>query len=667
MTSPTLPSTSSLSVDTPAQVMSPEGSGLSKEQEKQLLSWVLDQHKRCRNDRLGVERQWYMNLAFYFGKQNVKMLSTAASSTGFRLTTPPAPPWRVRLVVNKIRPMVRVMLAKTTSQKPRFTVVPATTEDNDIASARVAEQIFDHTYAAKNVKRVLRRAEWWAIICGTAFIKDYWNPNEIDKSSQQQGDIEIEHVSPFHVFVPDLLEEELENQPYVIHQSMKSLEWVERAYGKKVAKATNVKSTNDILEDSFLSMVGAQNASSSKDNVLMLECWIKPGHPILKEGGMVTVVGEQIVQVVNGYPYVHGEFPFSKLDMIPSGKFYADSVITDIIPIQREYNRTRSQIIEAKNLMGKPKLLAAKGSINPNQVTSEPGQVILYTPGFPEPKEMAHAPLPSHVLQEVQQLQEDLDDISGQHDISRGKNPSQVTAATALSFLQEQDDTKLSDAITSIEESLEKVGRHILSHVSQFWTTQRTVQIVGADGSFDAQVYKGDSLGGNLNVRVEAGSALPQSKAAKQAFVMDLIKLFPQYADKGLELLEIGGIERIYEEYLTDKRQSQRENIKMSSGVPVEANDWDNHQVHIDIHNTFRKSQEFEMLPDEIKVMFQQHVDLHYVASGLKAAPGMALMPGGMGMGGDPSVMGQFPVGIPGVPPQDPSQLGQAPAGPPPM
>lgn len=402
----------------------------------------------------------------------------------------------------------------------------------------------------------------------------------------------------------------------------------------------------------------------------MLEFWIKPGHPMLRDGGMVTIVGEQIVQVVDGYPYAHGEFPFSKLEMIPSGKFYGDSVITDLLPIQREYNRTRSQIIEAKNLMGKPKILAAKGSINAAQITSEPGQVLFYVPGYPEPKEMAHAPLPQHVMQEVQQLQEDIDDISGQHDISRGKNPSQVTAATALSFLQEQDDTKLSDAITSLEEAVEKLGKHILSHVSQFWTTERTVQIVGADGSFDAQVYKGESLGGNLNVRVEAGSALPQSKAAKQAFVMDLIKLFPQYADKGLELLEIGGIERIYEEYLTDKRQAQRENIKMSAGAPVEVNDWDNHQVHIDIHNTFRKSQEFEMMDDQLKMMFQEHVDMHYVATGQKAAPGLPLMPQGAidpatGQPMDPAM--DPSVGMGGPPPGDPAQSGMQgpPAGPP--
>ena len=620
---------------------------------EKLTDWCLKAYKRCKDNRTTVEKQWYINMAFYAGKQNVRLMNSAASASGFQLVIPPAPPYRVRLVINRIRPMVRSTVAKITSQKPRFTVVPATSEDNDQASARVAEQVFDSIYSTKNIKRVLRRAEWWTVVCGTSFVKTYWDPTAIDKQSNQQGDIVPEHVTPFHVYVPDLREEELENQPFLIHASMKSLEWAKQAYPNVEIQST--KAANDILEDSFLNMTGIQTAGY--EQVLMLEFWIKPGHPMFPKGGLVTMLGEQIVQVVSQYPYNHGEFPFCKLDAIPSGKFYAESPITDLVPVQREYNRRRSQIIEAANLMGKPKLLYAKGSLDINKVTSEPGQGIPYLPGFPAPQQMNLAPLPGHVMQEVQQLQQDMDDLSGQTEISRGSNPSQVTAATALSYLQEQNDTKLADTISSLEEGVEKMGRLILSYVSQYWTTGRVVRIVGADGAFDAQVYKGADLGGNLDVRVEAGSALPQSKAAKQAFVMDLMKLFPQYAEKGFELLEIGGIEKIYDDFLTDKRQAQRENMKMAEGVDIQPNDFDNHAVHIEIHNKFRKSQEFESLPDEVKQVFQLHIDMHYVATGQKPAVGLPLMPMGGPM--DPAMEGLpgGPVGMPGVPPQDQAQL----------
>jgi hypothetical protein len=46
--------------------------------------------------------------------------------------------------------------------------------------------------------------------------------------------------------------------------------------------------------------------------------------------------------------------------------------------------------------------------------------------------------------------------------------------------------------------------------------------------------------------------------------------------------------------------------------IPViSVNDWDNHAVHIEVHNRFRKSQSFDLLPPEIKAEFQKHIAIH--------------------------------------------------------
>lgn len=589
--------------------------------EKRIIDLVETWYKDCKNQRVTTERQWYMNMAFYFGRQNVRLMNTQSTGSSFKLYTPKAPPWRVRLVINKTRGYIRTELAKVTAQRPRFFVVPATGEDEDLVAARVSEQIFDSVYSNYNVKRVVRQAEWWNLVCGNAFIKNYWDSGAVDKASNQKGDFVIEHVTPFHVYVPSLTTEELELQPYLIHSMTKSMEWANNSFPHLKGKLTaNASGTNDILDAGFLNIIGARTKPSNE--VLVLETWIKPGNSMFPNGGLVTLVGGQVAQVIEKFPYEHGMYPFSKLDNVESGKFYTTSIIEDIIPLQREYNRTRSQIIEAKNLMSKPKLLAPKGSVDAKQITSEPGQVIFYIPGFNPPTPLALQPLPQYVLQEVTQLQQDMDDMSGQHEISRGQNPSQVTAATALSFLKEQDDTRLSGTIESLENAIEKLGKQVLSNAVQFWTTERVIRIVGRDQSFDAQRYKASDLGGNLDVRVEAGSALPQSKAAKQAFVMDLLKmgLIPQ--DKGLEMLDIGGIEKVYEDYLVDVRQAQRENQRMLMGQELLPNDFDNHQLHIEVHNKFRKGQEYEALSDDIKVLWQQHVAAHQEALNSSLQPG---------------------------------------------
>ena len=87
---------------------------------------------------------------------------------------------------------------------------------------------------------------------------------------------------------------------------------------------------------------------------------MKPGaHKDFPEGGYITLVDDTIVAIHPGLMYSHGEYPFTKFEHIPTGKFYTESTITDIIPVQREYNRTRSQIIEAKNRMAKPQLIGS--------------------------------------------------------------------------------------------------------------------------------------------------------------------------------------------------------------------------------------------------------------------------------------------------------------------
>lgn len=580
-----------------------------RKEKQAIVAWSDEQFKKCRQARTKVERQWHLNLAFYFGRQNVVVTDTAASTTGFVLRIPDAPPWRVRLVINRIRPIIRTMLAKLTSNKPIFTVVPLSGEDRDIVAARVGEQIFSAQWSSKNIQRVLRQSVWWAANTGCGFIKCYWDPDAVDLDSDQMGDILYERVDPYHVFVPNLEEEDIENQPYVLHVMTKSVEWA-RAHYPNVKSFPLIKSTDNVLDDQFLSVLDVEK--SQREEVLCLEYWIKPGYnEEYKDGGYVLVVGDTVVANDTVYPYHHSMYPFAKIDDIPTGKFYADSVTADLVPLQREYNRTVSQIVEAKNRMAKPQLLAAQGSVDTRRITSEPGQVIEYIPGYPPPSPLPLQNLPPYVENSLERILASMDDISGQHEISRGNTPPQVTAATAISFLQEQDDSKLAYTVASIEDAIAKLGRMTLGYVRQFWTTPRLVRVVGNDGAFEAAYYKAKDLGSAYDVRVEAGSTLQMSKAAKQAFIMDAMKNALLPPEMGMEMLGIAGIDRIYEELLTDKRQAERENLKMSLGLPLMANDFDNHDLHIRIHNRFRKTQEFEMLPPEIKGQFDVHVAQH--------------------------------------------------------
>src|SRR6185436_16338240 len=125
---------------------------------------------------------------------------------------------------------------------------------------------------------------------------------------------------------------------------------------------------------------------------------------------------------------------------------------------QRELNRTRSQIVEAKNKMAKPQLLAPKGSIDVNKITSEPGLVILYTPGFNPPTPLPLTSLPAYIAEELQRIQQDFDEQTAATEVTRGGTPPGVEAASAIAYLQEENDSRFAHTVASIEEATEKIG-----------------------------------------------------------------------------------------------------------------------------------------------------------------------------------------------------------------
>jgi hypothetical protein len=636
-----------------------------KDFENKVIEWTKSAHSRCRAMRQQIERQWYINLAFYIGKQNVAVLPVAqggSSAAGTRLYTPNAPYYRSRPVINRIRPIIRTELAKLTAQKPTATIVPATGEDRDLSAAQAGEQIWNSVYRTKKIKGIFSQTMLWTLTTGNGFMKTYWDPNKKDKDGNP-GDFCYETVTPFHLFVPDMLCQDLEDQPYIIQIQTKSPEWV-RSNFPGLKFEPNVMEANDIIADSFLNLVGA--GDFRKNAVLCYEVWIKPNQvEFLPKGGMLQIIGENVVQMVEGNPYLHQQYPFVKFEHIPTGRFYADSVITDLLPVQREYNRTRGQMIEAKNRMSHPQLMAAEGSVDASKINTEPGQVILYKLGFPPPQPLPLQNLPAYVVQEVERLLLDFEDISGQHQVSKGQVPPGVTAATAISFLQEQDESMLSTTFGSIEDGFEKIGYQTLCYVKQYWDEPRTVKVVGRDGQFNVLSFIGSDLRENTDIRVEAGSALPTSKSAKQALLMDLMSQGFIPPEKGLELMDVGGVQRLYEEIQIDSSQATRENMKMSSvtdknmnmylqtfqgvdpatgeamlvdpnsgqpltdemGQPtappliVPVNSFDNHQIHIAVHNNYRKGQEYEQLEQRIKDLFEEHVNQHMMALGM--IPGM--------------------------------------------
>jgi hypothetical protein len=345
-----------------------------KAEGKKLVAWVKQEYTKCKTAHTAVRNQWYMNLAFYKGDQYVSLMAGSVMKTR-------APSRRVRLVINRVRPMIRTQLSQMTSQEPTAEVIPASTDIADLMAAEVGQAVYENCTIEYHLKKKFLSSAFWEATCGVGYIKTRWNKS----GNNGLGCHEYSAPSPFHVLVPELLTEDIEDQPYVLNVFTKPIEWVKQNYGEMIPKdhKPSVVATSEIMETQYIS-VSQSDRSSEPDSCLFIEAWIKPGtHPDLPKGGLITIVDDVLIQLSDkGMPYSHGQYPFTKFDGVPSGGYYATSAIEDFLQLQMELNRNRSQRSEARNLTSRPQWISPRGVIDVAKWRNEPGQVLEYTPGI---------------------------------------------------------------------------------------------------------------------------------------------------------------------------------------------------------------------------------------------------------------------------------------------
>lgn len=630
-----------------------------------IVGWVNEQHTRAKQARQSKQLQWYTNLAFFFGKQYVEQVrSTMPDGFRDRLTVPKVPYYKRRKTINRVRAFVRAEHSKFMSSVPNAIVVPSTAEEQDIRAAYAGEQAWRSISEAQKLRQQYSKAAWWTIITGNGFVKTHWDQTCIDHASGERGGIRFENVSPFNLFIPDPREQDIEDQPWVQYATIRSLEWCYTYYAKELQGRTlkpSVSSTNSLVEEGHLNL---STGSTAPDSCVVYETWVKPGADQRWPNGAVIISIENIlVQFYEGLPYAHMQTPFTKFEHIQNSTFYADSPLVDLIELQKEYNELRTDISEAGRRMGRPQLLVQRGSLSSQRLTNEAGLIIEYKQGTPAPVPLALPPLPQYLVDQQDRVLTDFEDISGQHEVSKGNAPPGVTAGTAIAYLQEKDDQYLTSQYQGIEDGYGKIASQTLGLFVQYVDLPRKLKIVGADSAFDTLMLQGSDLKNSTDVRIEGGSSIGVSKAANDARVMDMFAMGIIDQPTALRLIEIGGSQKILDIINVAEQKAIRENMRMKmltpemieehqmtwleeqsqlmpnglnpellamvqgtvpdllepgmdGGMPppppmIGVEDFDIHEIHIEVHNKFRMGQEYEILPEEVKREFELHVELH--------------------------------------------------------
>jgi hypothetical protein len=617
--------------------------------------------KACRN----AHQRMYKNLAFLVGKQYVQQ-----DRMNHNLIMP-MPSKKVRVVFNRIFPIIRVQLAKLSKMKPILTASANTNEPQDIASAKIAGKLFNWAWQHQLMDKDLMTLLSWLLPCGCAYAQPYWNPrkgtefeefdytneptplpamsdiqpldpnspppqrtdmagtplfhvpDEMGQPSKKKywtGEIENRIYSPFEVFPDHISDGDLRECRYVFTQSTKSVEWVYDMYGVDV-KGEQVKQSG--LEAQLLGLFG--NVSQDiEDAVTVKEYWERPSKKYPKGRWMVKcndqviemkdpTTGQVNYDIPEEYQDPNDWCPLIKFDAtpLPPGKFYKTSVIELLEPIQKQFNVEHSMLI--KHLAQGSKILIPTGSdITEEQWTETDGERINFTPvGGMQPTVTTPPGRGSDIWRHLDKVEKEFDNESGVHEVSRAMTPSGVTSGIAIDYLQEQDDTQLGPTVHLFGISLARWGKKELRLMQVKYDEERTIKIVGTNNDSEVLKFKGADINLDCDLKVEMTSSLPRSKTARDQFIMQMADKQWITPKQAMKMLEVPETEDVWRQELLDEAQARWENDDMSKGVVHIPVSWQNHQMHLQTHNEIRKKPEYYTIDKRVQDIFENHCKVH--------------------------------------------------------
>jgi hypothetical protein len=515
------------------------------------------------------------------------------------------PTYRHSEVINMIFQNVQSVVPIMTDSRPKFSFLPR--EPMDFEVADILNQISEADWENNNWLMILAEMLYDGHFYGTYIGSLKFNP----KARDGLGQIIFQSVDPFHAF-PDPNARDLKYETgcrYFCEAVPTDIEVLKREnpdlapYIKPDLIDLMQGNKTDLDQVRYKSPVDTativEGTSSyeagHKDQALKIEVYLYSDEFDEEEKREQTPDGSESVSYVQKLKYPNGrkiciaggvllsddeiEYESDKNRLIPYFRgvnyidprsFWGISDVEQLRSPQKIFNKLVSYALDVMVLMGNPiwKVPTSTG-IDTDNLINRPGLVVEYD-GDKEPKREEGVQLQPYVLQLIDRMRDWFDGISGTSDVTKGVQPGGVTAASAISDLQEAAQTRIRMKSRNLDAFLQDAGQLYKDRVFQFKSAPEIVRLTQnqnaqkyfkfyvepheledgsqtkkvtvrnyeqmEDGSYAEDIEaKEYILRGDFDVRVTTGTALPFAKTQKQNMA---IQLFDRQAIDGEELLK---------------------------------------------------------------------------------------------------------------------------------
>lgn len=602
-----------------------------QKRKEKLVKEIAEDFNRRREERRSVENGWKLNMNFLSGNQYCDV-----SPLGEVLEEDTTFYWQSKRAFNHIAPLVDARVAKILGKKPVLKVRAFSDEDGDLKASKLATGVLRYAFERIRFNDTLARGTVWSETCGSTFYKIAWNEKggrqiaeNDDGEPVYEGEVEVSVATPFEIFPDKLGVESLEEIESLIHAQAVSVDEIDSKFG--------VKLQGEDLSDS--AVVGYSEPTAGKtdvkngfskspvlNSVILIERYTKPTKEN-PDGKLEIVAGGELLYE-GPLPYRNGErgertFPFVKQDcMRLPASFFGASIVDRLIPVQRAYNAVRNRKHEFLNRIALGVVAVEDGSVDVDELASEglqPGKVLVYRQGGKAPEMMDCGPFPNEFEREEEWLEKEFSLVSGVSDLSQNSTPARVTSATGLQLLISQDDSRLASTLESLEGAMKEIGRQILRLYRQFAGSARLMTLTGENKKTQVYYFNASEIVGQ---DIVFDCEERDTSYEKREILLKLLdaglfsdddgKISKENKNRVLEAFGYGSYENATDISALHIAKAGEENLALKTDY-AQADEYDDHGLHIGEHIRFLLSSEFKKCKnqDEIKKKFIAHIDEH--------------------------------------------------------
>lgn len=463
-------------------------------------------------------------------------------------------PWRSKLFIPWSFTVVEAIIPKVFARDPKWRAISRDPSPAPAQNPITTNGITQSTPSQASVVNNLLTYQWQrmgmrikmydyikdSLMYSKGYIKVGWNFQRKDKTfmepvvgkddeityvKKQRSDIEYDDptcdvIDPYDIYVdPDATC--LEDATYLIHRKYKTIEELKDNPNYKNVNKVNTKSSTDVYQDKQARYNdNIPQADKYKDLVEVLEYWGA-------DDRLVVLANQSVVLRDTPNPYNHKKIPFIELDDYRDPhRYYGQSELSVIDPLQRELNSIRNQRRDYDNLALNPVVRMVPGTLrNPNSAVMAPGNVWMVSD------------LNSMDVFQLPQLQGTASEIEDRtvRDIKTTvaidemgigllpENP-QRRSATEVVTAQSMAGKRFAVKIALLEEAVKKIGYMVFAMNQQFLDKERTIQIVGERGATEWVKLGPEDVRGDFFIDIETGSMLPKDEIAARQEAVQLLQ-----------------------------------------------------------------------------------------------------------------------------------------------